>query len=83
MTPDRRTSTSPLRPVRQSSSQANRALDASILNNSQPGDIQNSLEDQLIQMNHETLEDQVKQLIKDNHELRMQAAADVEQIENL
>ena len=34
-------------------------------------------------MNAETLEDQVKQLIKDNHELRMQAASDVEQIENL
>ena len=34
-------------------------------------------------MNNETLEDQVKQLIKDNHELRMQAAADVESIENM
>lgn len=47
------------------------------------GSIGTGLEQQLAAMNQETLEEQVKSLIKDNYDLKMQSAADYDDIEQL
>lgn len=71
-----RSNASPLRPSKQGSAGRHDGL--------RPIDLDNSrLEDQLSAMNQETLEEQVKALIKDNYDLKMQCAADADQIENL
>ena len=42
-----------------------------------------ALEDQLIALNQGSLEEQIKSLIKENYDLKMQNAADIEKIGNL
>ena len=70
-----RNSASPLRPHKQSSSSKQQQHSVN-LNNSR-------LEDELNAMNQETLEEQVKALIQDNYDLKMQGAADADHIEGL
>ena len=71
-----RNNASPLRPRKQGSQGS---LNRSINNNTD----NSRLEDQLNAMNQETLEEQVKALIKDNYDLKMQNAADADHIESL
>ena len=73
-----RNNASPLRPRKQGSAGRNDRNDRSANNLDD-----SRLEDQLHAMNQETLEEQVKALIKDNYDLKMQNAADADHIESL
>lgn len=72
-----RSNASPLRQSRHSSSSKHEGLRPINL------DRNSGLEDQLAAMNQDTLEDQVRQLIKENYDLKMQNAADCDEIDHL
>ena len=72
-----RSNASPLRQSRHGSSGKHDGLRPISL------DGKSNLEDQLAAMNQDTLEDQVRQLIKENYDLKMQNASDCDEIENL